>query len=305
MSSFTQKILKTTFVLAQGGFGVDKNGDPLGNTKIITDLRTSCTIEKTGHPSKNKMKLEIYGMLEQDMNTLTVLAFKHALGVGKNLVRVEAGDVNGLAVAFAGDITSAYASYKSPPNLEFHVEALAGYFPAIAPSDPRSFKGSIDVKTVMGSLAKSMEYVFEDNGVSIQLANPYFSGTDFQQASNIAEAANIEFGVDDGVLWIAPRGKERGTHVSTVVSPSTGLIEYPVFDKKGIKFSCLYNPTIVHGGIVVVADSAIKKANGIWRVVSLKHHLEALKPNGKWQSEVKATWLTAPSTTGEGDAADE
>ena len=284
-ASFTKKILQANLTLTSGTF------DGTHNTKQVTGLRMEVEIEKGGHPSKNKAKLKVYGMLEADMNMLTTLPGKSAkaLAVHKSLVQILAGDQYGLAVAFQGEITGAWTSYQSPPNLFFHLEALEGFYPAIAPVKPASFKGGTPVATIMASLASQMGYAFENNGVASQLVSPYLHGSAYQQAAAVVAAAGIEFGIDDGTLFIAPRGAARaGT--APLISAATGLKEYPIFDKKGIKFSCLYNPGLKLGGLCAV-QSVVPVACGTWRINALTHELECENPSGKWLSKVSASWV--------------
>jgi hypothetical protein len=282
-SSFTEKIITVNITLSSGTFDGTNS-----NTVSLTGLRVDCKIEKGGHPSKNKAKIKVFGMTESQMNQLTALAFK-PLAVRKNLIQVLAGDANGMSVAFAGSITGAWANYHSPPNLYFSIEALTGYYPAIAPAAPMSVKGGSSVADMMATLAQQMGYTFRNEGVTTQLSNPYLSGTAYQQAEALADAADCEFIVDDGELVIAPRGAAR-TGTVPLLSKDTGMKEYPVFDKKGIKIECLYNPAIQLGGLISV-KSAVKAASGTWRVNGLTHELESEKPNGRWESIIKASYV--------------
>lgn len=278
--TFSQKILQISIVKGSGTF------DAGGNTKIMSGLKAKCDIVKDGHPSKNKLTMKIYGMRQEDMNALTTLSFK-PMAVQKNTIQVLAGDAKGLYVAFQGDITGAWEIYNSPPNLYFHVEALTGYYPSIAVIVPKGHSGATSVAALMNELASQMNMSFENNGVSVMLSKPYLWGTPFQRAAAIAAAAGIEFGLDDGTLYIAPKGKERaGT--APLISVDTGLKEYPTFDKKGIRFTTLYNQAILYGGLVEV-KSAIPMACGTWRVHKLCHDLESENPDGRWESEVYAT----------------
>lgn len=75
---------------------------------------------------------------------------------------------------------------------------------------PTSVKGSVDVATLMGQLAQSMGYSFENNGVSVQLSNPYLPGTAIDQVKALARGAGIDLYVDDNVLAITPANTPRG-----------------------------------------------------------------------------------------------
>ena len=288
-SSFTQKIIKVSFVLAKGEFGAEMD---LGNTTIKQGLRIECEVEKGGHPSKNSCKLKIYGMVQDDMTKLTMVVTDRPLAVRRNFVKIEAGDASGLATVFTGEITSAYASYQQPPNLHFQLEAIEGYYPAVKPTSPKSYNGTADVSALMSDLASQMGYEFEDNGVNVKLSNPYLHGTAFQQASKIADSANIEFGVDNNVLFIAPRGSARKKTLEVpLISAETGMKGYPIFDKKGLRIETLYNPNVQLGGLIKVITSIMSAQKNPWRVHGLHHHLSCELPNGPWFTKIEASYV--------------
>lgn len=276
--TFAKKILRTSLTLVGGSFGAG------GNTAVLEGFRASLEIEKGGHPSKNCAKIKIFGMKEDDMDALTTTAF-HPLSVRRNLVKVEAGDASGLAIAFQGEITGAWGVYHDARPY-FRVEAASGYYPAVAPAKPASFNGSTPVADVMGQLAAQMGYAFENNGVDAVLASPYLQGSLMQQAGLLADASAIEFGVDDSTLWIAPRNKPRAGDVP-FLSPETGLIGYPVFDKEGVSLRAFWDPAFKIGGLIKV-QSSIKAACGVWRIHGMNVHLESINPGGKWEAHLKA-----------------
>lgn len=285
-TSFTKK--KLVAVLSLVGKSTFGEG---ANTKVVEGLRMQASIRKEGFPAKGTMDLSIYGMPENDMNALTTLAFR-PMRVYYHQVKLLAGDDSGLATAFQGEIITAAAAYNSAPNLPFRITAAEGFYTAIATSRPRSFKGGASVASVMEQLAKDMGYAFENHGVKGVVANPYLVGSAYTQAAQLATAANIEFGIDDGVLFIAPRNGPRAGEVP-LVSAATGLKGYPTFDKSGIHFECLYNPALRLNGLVRL-ESAVKPANGTWRIFSLGHNLSSEDPGGQWVSQVHVTPLGLP-----------
>jgi hypothetical protein len=280
--SFSSKILTASITLGSGTF------DGKNNIKLISGLRMTVKIKKSGHPSKNECTIEIFGMPEGDMNKLATLSFK-ALKVAKNRIQVSAGDASGMAVAFQGEISDASADYGKAPDMGFQIKVVTGLYNSVAPSAPQSASGGSSVASTMQSLASQMGYGFENNGVSSQLHNQYLQGSAHEQAASVADAADCEFGVDDNVLFIAPRGQPRGGSVP-IISAATGMKGYPKFTKKGIEIECLYNPSIRLGGLVQV-QSSIAVACGRWRVNNLEHDLESLKPGGKWETKFKASWV--------------
>ena len=300
-ASFAKKVITTSITLGKGDFGAVSD---FQNTKVISGLRTVVEIEKNGHPSKNKAKIKIYGMSERDMHVIAHNQFGPR-AIRRDLIQLNAGDETMLhpPKIFEGEINEAYASYQSPPNLYLCIEATAGYYPALAPANPRSLQGSVSVKDLMNSYAKQMGYTFEDNGVTARLANPYFPGSAYQQASALADAANIEFGIDDGVLFIAPRDKpRRGT--APLICALSGMKECPIYEKTGLRIETLFNPAIVLGGLIVVKSLVFNNnmAETTWRVHGLQHHLESENPGGKWMTSIKAASLSAPAVDESGGA---
>jgi hypothetical protein len=229
-------------------------------------------------------------MRGDQMNALTTTAFS-PLVARKNLIRLQAGDADGMAVAFQGEITGAWAVYHEPPELYFMVHALSGYYPAVTPAQPKGFQGATPVAPAMAALAAQSGYAFENNGVDSVVANPYLYGSPYQQAAQLAEMAGLEFGVDDETLWIAPGGRQRLGAVP-LVSKDTGLVGYPIFDKDGLKVSCEYSAAFQMGGVIEV-QSAVPSANGLWRIHKLEHELDADAPGGKWESKIRAVNLKA------------
>lgn len=282
MGSFVSRQIQVNFTLASGTFGATGM-----NTKIVQGLRVNVEIRKMGKPVKNEAKLRIYGMNADDMNQLSTLGF-NPLTVRKNLIQVLAGDSDGLATAFQGEITGAWVVYHTPPDLYFEVQAIAGYYPAIAPANPTSVAGAASVASIFQNLAKQMGFTFQNNGVSGTIAYPYLAGSAMDQAQQLAKATGVEFGVDDGVMYIAPKGQVRAPKGAVpVISPTTGMKEYPVWDKQGLVVETLYDPAFQLGGAVIVQGSMVTKANGTWRIHGLEQHIASHNPGqGSWNSRL-------------------
>jgi hypothetical protein len=279
-SSYSSKIIQVTFILGTGQFGASQ-----GNTKVISNLRVICHVKKVGDPAKNECKLQIFGMLPADMNLLSSLGYA-PLAVRKNLIKVDAGDSDGLSTVYQGEITGAWVNYHRPPDLNFEVHAVSGYYPSVAPANPISMSGGVQVGTIFQNLAQQMGYSFINNGVSTVIQNPYLWGSAFNQAQQLAHAAGCEFGVDDGELFICPRNVYRANMVA-YTSPTTGMKDYPTFDKKGLEVEMQFNPAIRLGGQLRISGSAVSQANGVWRIHGLEHNLVSRNhQHGSWHTKV-------------------
>ncbi len=206
--SFVRRRVDVTFQL---GPRADAQGNPVAkptfaessgsDTVTVSGLRCSAAITKAGGVSQGALDLRVYGLTQSVMNQLSgsIRGLPYVLRPS-NIVTVKAGtDASGLAVAYQGTISDAWAEYDGSPDVFFHVLGIAAYDAALISVPPSSYKGAADVAVIMADLARLAGMNFENNGVSgIILSNPYFPGTAYQQIEACARAAGIEMFVDDG-----------------------------------------------------------------------------------------------------------
>ncbi len=280
--SYVRRLIDVRFTLAP------RNGQPSkfkgtdSNTVTLKGLRVSARIVKAGGATKSTASISVYGMLKSRMDQLSTLGLQIQL-VPRDTVTILAGDEDGgMFVAFEGTITQAFADMQQSPEVPFRVEAHTGLAEDVISAPPTSFKGGVDVATVMEYLAKQMNFVFENNGVSVTLSNPYFSGSYRSQALAAAQAAGIDWIIDNGILAIWPKNTSRKSKV-IVVSSRTGMMSYPSYTAQGIQVSTLYNPAIQFGGKIKI-ESSLEQANGEWAVFTIDHNLESRVPGGRWHS---------------------
>lgn len=286
MSSFTLKGLTAIITLGAGTFAG-------GATQVtLTGLRIIANIDKAGGVSMGTARFKIYGMLQADMNQLTMIAF-HPLQNPNNKIQIIAIDDGNESTVYSGTIISAWAEYGAAPEVYLTVSALTGYFSLINPVAPTSYKTGLPVSKIMGDLAKLAGFTLENNGVTAVLPTSYFPGTALEQIKECAKAANIDYYLDDDTLAICPKGLARNTPTIPLMSKDTGMVGYPSFDRMGISFSALYNPALRFGGLVTI-KSDVLRANGTWRIVSVAHDLESLVPDGKWFTHI---WCTDNALT--------
>lgn len=304
-TSFKKKIIQVSLTLSDGVpfLGQIKtlpDGTTAlerGNTLTLQDLRMSVDIRKPGPPAKNSCRVRIYGMTEAHMNQCTVIpAQQTALkfpASKKVYMRIAAGDTDGLNVIYEGEISEAFASYKSPPNMYFQIESITGYYPVLLPVKPRGYQGGVNAEQIIKDIADSIGYGFQNNGFSGMLQNPYLTGTAMDQVDQVARAmkSTMNIQVDDMVIYVSPKNAPRlqGGQVP-LISAETGMREYPTFDKHGLRVETLFNPAVKFGGQIYV-KSSIPVMNGYWLVNGLTHHLEANKPGGQWLTRINANFL--------------
>jgi hypothetical protein len=294
-SSYIERKIDITMILGTGTFGATGQ-----NTVKLSNLRCAVTINEVGFPSYSMTEARIYGLTPSLMQGVPLPMQR------KNQIIIEAGDaVNGMAVVATNYILTATQKFAGMPETFLQVVSNTGAFDAMAPVPPISFPGSADVATIMSGIAVRMGRTFENNGVQVQLSNPYFPGTAIDQAHSLARAANIEL-YDEGPgrrLAIWPKNKTRGGAIP-LISVASGLIGYPESSDQGMRFRCLFNPNIALGGQIQMQSSLgtvsnppvaatgstqqqVQAAgpNGIWYVSHLLHDLSAQLPNGPWFSD--------------------
>lgn len=226
------------------------------------------------------------------MNQLSTLGMEINL-IPKSNVQVSASDQNGnFGVVFSGTITQAYFDPSSMPDVGFRVSAQTSILRGSAWIPPTSFKGSVDIITVMQSIATASGFAFHNYGVtpgSVMMNSPYYNGASKQQIQEIAKHYGIYvmFGDQDDLSIMPLNGYTPSSGSLPLVSKSSGLIGYPSFTPGGIMFRTVYNPSIGFRSQIQV-QSDLPQASGKFIVNSLDHNLDAMVPNGQWFSEIKA-----------------
>lgn len=256
-----------------------------GNNQITLEgFRASVTISKAGGQQMGELQAQIYGVKQSDINSITTLQWKPGFLIA-NTVSVYAIDGTQETLVFQGSIVTAWGNYDSAPDVSLQIKAQAAYINRLTPVAPRSYKGAVDVATVMGTIAAAMGYTFENTGVSVQLADVYLHGTALDQAMALKDAAGIDLYLDDTILAITPPNTPRKGLIPEV-SGTSGLKGYPTFDGTGVNFTCFFNPSITFGGQVKLTTSILQAA-GTWIVTSVAYRLESQKMDGAWFVQVR------------------
>lgn len=280
LSFENKKELKFVITLSTGKFGSSNN-----NQITLEGYRASIYIDKAGGSQMGTLQAEIYGVDQSDMNSITLLQFKPDYTLDNNIT-IYAVDGSVETLVFYGNIVNAWGNYDRAPDVFLHIQAQTVYYDQLQASPPLSYKGAIDVATIMAQIANSLGLVFENNNVHVMLTDVYLPNTLVEQAKDLAKMAGCTLIIDDNVLAITPKNIPRNTPFIPEISPTSGLIGYPTFDGFGVNFQCLFNPSILFGGLINLVTE-IQQAQGQWVVTSVALHLESEKPNGAWFAQVR------------------
>ncbi len=275
--SLTTKVLDLTITLGSGTFGED-----VGDTVTLSGFRMMADCINPGGDSMGQCMIRVFGLRNDVMNKLTTIGSVNTAIKAKNSILLAAGDaVNGMDTVFSGTIFDAWADYNSSPDVAFNILAYSGLDASVKPVGAISYKGPTDVAQILENIATvEMGIGFENSGVDVKLSSPYLSGTALAKVRCVAQAAQIEYSIEDNTLFIWPSSSARqGT--TPLVSPDTGMVGYPTLSSKGMTVKMLYNSKIKLGQDIEV-QSSIPMACGMWRVYSLAHSLSSEMADGPW-----------------------
>jgi len=280
-NSYVERALSFVFKLGKGSFGLSGT-----NEVKVENLRAHCTILKNGAPAMSSAEMRIYGLTPDIMNALSTLGSPRPME-RDNTVSILAGNSGtNLAVVYQGTVQDAWQNFDSQPDTFLEVQSFVSTFIATKPVAPISFPGQADVATMFAGLATQAGRNFENSGVQVQLASPYFAGTILSQAHDLARAANIEF-FDDGITFaIWPKTGTRGGQIP-LISPASGLVNYPRYTSQGVALRTIFNPNILFGGQIKL-DTSLKQAQGTWYVNKVSYDLASRITNGPWFTDIEA-----------------
>lgn len=279
----TRKVIELTITLGTGTFG-----ENVGDTVTLSGYRMTADIQNPGGDSMGVCQLRVFGLRNDLMNRLTTIGPVNTAIRAKNAILLAAGEEGGvMSSAFQGTILDAWADYNAAPDVAFNIIAYSGLDVAVKPVDATSYRGATDVASILSGIATSeMGLQFENNGVDVKLSSPYLHGSPLTKVRSVAQAADVLWTIDRGVLVIWPRTASRQGD-KPVISPDTGMVGYPSLSSKGLAVKMLFNPNVRLGADVVI-QSAIPMACGTWRVFNYSHALSCEMPDGPWFTNLEA-----------------
>ncbi len=290
MNFFTHKKIDVTFTKGPKAGTFTESGT---DTVKLSGLRVSATVIRAGGDYLGALEMRIWGLTLSKMNDLATLGY--TLNANQellhNTILVEAGDdETGTAIVFYGTIYAAWSDFMGMPDNPFHVMAQVGMWDKLKPVPPTSYRGLVDVATILSGLASLTGRTFTNNGVTAQVENPYYPGTAVEQINRICAHANIDHSLDHPaplslVIW--PKGGVRDGAIP-LISRDTGMVGYPTFTGDGLMVTCYFNAALAYGQKVKI-QSDLAAANKEMVILTLAHTLEAEIPRGHWISRFTAT----------------
>lgn len=273
----------------------------------LSGLRCQATILNytgTSGSFAAQLQMRINGMRQADMAKMSTMGFSQGT-YKKNLIQVRAGDDDtGMAVVFTGSIYSAAVDYNAMPDVGVEILAYANLNQKFMKASAASYKGAMDVATMIQGICAQAGLKFVNNGVTARLSNHAVGGNYMVQIADICHAAGCycNQSLDGSTITIFPKGGTIDDAV-IVASPATGMVGYPMYSGHGIVVVMEFNPTAQAGRRVRVDTSvanftpaAIQKFSGNpadnktdFFINIVTHDISSQTVNGPWFTKLGAS----------------
>lgn len=283
-----KKIIKLTLTLQDGEVFIDSRDSNKISSK---GLAVSASITQGNGAITPTAQVTVYGLPIETMNKLFRVQWNTMQAV-LNTIKIEVGEEGGdLSTAYEGNITFATVNMDSAPDVSLVITSQMAIVEKMRLVPPIEIEKdeSRDVADILEKLCTENGFTFENNGVSHIITSTTLNGSVVDIAQTLANWCEFDLYIEQRSITICPKGEPRPFKIP-ILSPTTGLINYPAPDIRGVILSCMYDPIIRFGGIITIKDSLIEVANADWRIYGLVSVLEANIPQGKWQQNINATW---------------
>lgn len=271
-------------------------GQGKGSGIEITGLHITFKVNKGSDNKRrtNKATVKIYNLSEEHQKYIEAPFVECVLSVGY----IGAG----MHRLFAGQVTVAGTEKEGTETVtEIQIDSL--YTQLNHKTVSKAAPAGVSVKGVIENLVKEMDgvsrVVFSGTNITKSFVDGYpLSGSPRQILNELGEAFELEWQIDDDVMYIQDAGKSYMLNNSKAfkISETSGLIDRPYFDqiekqrgkkdklraaRNGLKLKILLNPAIVAGSIVYIEYG---DKTGYYKVERLTHSGEYL--GNDWTTEL-------------------
>lgn len=251
-----------------------------GNGFEVTNLQLSFDVNKTSSAKDrtNSATIEITNLSEEKRKFLEQDYIAAVFSAGYHDTTIKR--------LFSGQVTKA-TSRKNGTDIVTQISMGAEYTDLNHKTLSKFVAPGKTYKDVIEELRKELPGVSKTVYNGVNLNNPVIdgyplSGSARQMLDEISESQQIEYHIDDGVLYANDMSGTSTDNFNTayLISKETGLIELPYavsgdptrgkkdpVKKAGVQFKILLNPEIVCGSIVQLVDETF---GGYYKVTSTR-----------------------------------
>ena len=271
-------------------------GQGKGSGIEITGLHITFKVNKGSDNKRrtNKATVKIYNLSEEHQKYIEAPFVECVLSVGY----IGAG----MHRLFAGQVTVAGTEKEGTETVtEIQIDSL--YTQLNHKTVSKTAPAGVSVKGVIENLVKEMDgvsrVVFSGTNITKSFVDGYpLSGSPRQILNELGEAFELEWQIDDDVMYIQDAGKSYMLNNSKAfkISETSGLIDRPYFDqiekqrgkkdklraaRNGLKLRILLNPALVAGSIVYIEYG---DKTGYYKIERLTHTGEYF--GNDWSTEL-------------------
>lgn len=275
--TYQRREIEVEFTLSEGSFDQAN-----GNILTLKNMKCELSVSAFGGLAGTTLELRLYGLSINYAAKLTGKSQK-VLDQKQNLVKIK---VNGEDL-FVGSIVASRLNLNQMPDAPIEITATTTGYEQSLPCPDTTVKGDTKVQDLLKAIAGSVGLRFTNVDVDLVASSPHYTGNAIEQINKIAVAYNLSYYVDMGSLIVAT-GANPLDSITPLISPSSGLIGYPIFIDYGINFTCMFSSSIkVLRNIRLETD--LPNATGIYQVLEgTTHYLSQYVEGGPWFTMVTA-----------------
>ncbi len=259
-----------------------------GNGLLVKDLQVTFVISKSTNNKNrtNSASIEVYNLSEESLKVLDTDYPAAVFSAGYL-------DTGGVKRLFSGQVTNV-STRKSGTDIVTQIQMGSGYTALNHDTLSDVVPPGNNVQDAIEKLRKAIgadRGVYNGANLNNEIIYGYpLSGTPKEMLDELAEKYQLDWQLDDGVLYVHDndRAATEQFQLAYVISPFTGLIERPYrvsgdkrrskkdkVKKPGVQMKILLNPEIKAGDIIKIEEGLLK---GWYKVDSIRH-------SGGWRSE--------------------
>ena len=258
-------------------------------------LKAECVILNMIGLTNNQAYIKIYGMLSDDINTLTRANTTGLQLYTENRVQVYAGyalDNTGLPpLVYSGQIRTAGGNLNNP-NREFLIVSMQNLNYQSMIASNINVKGDIAIDDLLRTMANTSGFSYSGNGVTGIITTPIFIGSFISQVSQLCEQNNLQYTISNlssNVLFVAPIGQSYFIDTAYTINSNNGMLGYPLIEEQGISVRVRFNPVLQLGLSVKIESTYTWVNNQTWYINAMQHNLQ--NQDAKWETTLKLTGL--------------
>lgn len=226
-----------------------------GGKLTVENLRMQFTVEKSIGSKQNTATLSVWNL---------TASHRKQLGDEFDKVTIEAGYKGGnIGVIFKGDVSDVTTT-RDEADIQSEIECGDGDKAIQKGAASKTFPKGTKPKEIVEHLAKTLPDVSmgEIKGLDDLPATtrPYsVFGFSWRELDTLGRAHGFYWSIQNGEFQAVKADKALGE--VAVISKETGMIGIPNITDKGVKVTCLLNPTLAPGKVIKVRSSFLDEAS--------------------------------------------